>query len=128
LKISEGAKPFALRRTKDLNEERMYFERRDLFTGPDLVFLDTTSIYFEGEGEKDLGPKGRSKDHRPDLNQMIVGVVLDNRGKPVCCEMWPRQYDGCEVPYPGHGSYPEPFPCGAVLCRCRPGNDQCADA
>jgi transposase len=84
-----GATPFALRRIKDLIEEGMFFERRDLFTGLDLVFFDTTSIYFEGEGGEGLGEKGHSKDHRPDLNQMVVGVVLDNRGKPVCCEMWP---------------------------------------
>lgn len=84
-----GATPFALRRTKDLIEEGMFFERRDLFTGLDLVFFDTTSIYFEGEGGEGLGEKGYSKDHRPDLNQMVVGVVLDNGGKPVCCEMWP---------------------------------------
>jgi transposase len=84
-----GATPFALRRTKDLIEEGMFFERRDLFSGLELVFFDTTSIYFEGEGGEGLGEKGHSKDHRPDLNQMVVGVVLDNRGKPVCCEMWP---------------------------------------
>jgi hypothetical protein len=30
--------------------------------------------------------KGQSKDH---LNQMVVGAVIDDRGKPVCCEMWP---------------------------------------
>jgi transposase len=84
-----GATPFAPRCTKDLVEEGMFLERRDLFTGLDLVFFDTTSIYFEGEGGEILGQKGHSKDHRPDLNQMVVGVVLDNRGKPVCCEMWP---------------------------------------
>jgi transposase len=84
-----GATPFTPRCTKDLVEEGMFLERRDLFTGLDLVFFDTTSIYFEGEGGETLGQKGHSKDHRPDLNQMVVGVVLDNRGKPVCCEMWP---------------------------------------
>jgi len=84
-----GATPFAPRCTKDLVEEGMFLERRDLFTGLDLVFFDTTSIYFEGEGGEILGQKGHSKDHRPDLNQMVVGVVLDNRGKPVCCEIWP---------------------------------------
>src|SRR4030042_1994909 len=84
-----GATPFALRRTKDLIEEGMFFERRDLFTGLDLVFFDTTSIYFEGDGGEGLGEKGHRKGDRPDLNQMVVGVVLDNGGKPVCCEMWP---------------------------------------
>ncbi len=85
----EGATPFAPRCTKDLIEEGMFSERRDLFTGLDLVFFDTTSIYFEGEGGQTLGHKGHSKDHRPDLNQMVVGVVIDSHGKPVCCEMWP---------------------------------------
>ena len=36
-----------------------------------------------------MGQKGPSKDHRPDLNQMVVGVMIDSTGKPVCCEMWP---------------------------------------
>jgi transposase len=70
-------------------EEAMFHEHRDLFTGLDLVFFDTTTIYFEGEGGGSLGEKGHSKDHRPDRNQMVVGAVLDDRGKPVCCEMWP---------------------------------------
>ncbi len=83
------ATPFSPRCSKDLIEESLFLERRDLFTGLDLVFFDTTSIYFEGEGGQTIGQKGHSKDHRPDLNQMVVGAVIDNKGKPVCCEMWP---------------------------------------
>ncbi len=30
-----------------------------------------------------------NKDHRPDLKQMVVGVVIDDQGRPICCEMWP---------------------------------------
>jgi transposase len=84
-----NATPFSPRCTKDLIEEGIFLERRDLFTGLDLVFFDTTSIYFEGSGGVTIGQKGHSKDHRPDLNQMVVGAVIDNKGKPVCCEMWP---------------------------------------
>jgi len=83
------ATPFAPRCTKDLIEEALFLERRDLFTGLDLVFFDTTSISFEGAGGETLGKKGHSKDRRPDLNQMVVGAVIDDHGKPVCCEMWP---------------------------------------
>jgi len=54
-----------------------------------LVFFDTTSIYFEGHGGQTLGRYGHSKDHRPDLRQMIVGIALDSEGWPLCCEMWP---------------------------------------
>jgi transposase len=54
-----------------------------------VAFFDTTSIYFEGEGGEELGQYGHSKDHRPDLYQMVVGAVLDGDGRPICCEMWP---------------------------------------
>ncbi len=80
---------FSPRVTKDLIEEDMFRLRQDLFSSLDVVFFDTTSIYFEGEGGETLGELGHSKDHRPDLNQMIVGVVLDNEGNPLCQEMWP---------------------------------------
>jgi len=81
--------PFVSRTIKDLIEEGLFEERRDLFTGLDFVFFDTTSIYFEGEGGRSIGHKGHSKDHRPDLNQMVVGAVIDGNGKPICSEMWP---------------------------------------
>jgi hypothetical protein len=85
----KAATPFSPRCIKDLIEEGIFFERRDLFTGLDLVFFDTTSIYFEGAGGETIGQKGHSRDHRTDLNQMVVGVVVDDNGKPVCGEMWP---------------------------------------
>ena len=81
--------PFSPRCTKDVIEEYLFSQRRNLFSALDIVFFDTTSIYFEGEGGETFGERGHSKDHRPDLNQMIVGVILDNAGNPVCCEMWP---------------------------------------
>jgi hypothetical protein len=80
---------FSPRATKDLIEEDIFHLRQDLFSSLDVVFFDTTSIYFEGEGGETLGELGHSKDHRPDLKQMIVGVVLDNEGNPICQEMWP---------------------------------------
>jgi len=75
--------------TKDRIEEGLFQRRRDLFTQLQVVFFDTTSIYFEGEGGDGLGQYGHSKDHRPDLYQMVVGAVLDGDGRPICCEMWP---------------------------------------
>ena len=85
----DGATPFAPRCTKDLIEEELFAQRRDLFSKLDLVFMDTTSLYFEGAGGQTLGRRGFSKDHRPDLNQMILAVLLDGDGRPVCSEMWP---------------------------------------
>jgi hypothetical protein len=75
--------------TKDCIEEELFEQRRDLFSAIDLVFFDTTSIYFEGEGGEELGQYGKSKDHRPDLKQMVVGLALDLHGWPLCCELWP---------------------------------------
>lgn len=75
--------------TKDQIEEELFEQRRDLFSTIDLVFFDTTSIYFEGEGGEEIGQYGKSKDHRPDLKQMVVGLALDIHGWPLCCELWP---------------------------------------
>src|SRR3954447_1206025 len=84
-----GATPFAPRTVKDLIEEQRFARRRDLFSELSVVFLDTTSLSFTGAGGERLGERGYSKDHRPDLMQMIVGVVIDAAGRPVCSEMWP---------------------------------------
>ncbi len=77
------------RTRKDLMEERLFAQRRDLFTDIAMVFFDTTSVSFEGEGGESIGQRGFSKDHRPDLEQMVVGVVLDNQGRPICSELLP---------------------------------------
>jgi len=88
-KEQDGRTPFAPRCTKDVVEERLFAHRRDLFTRLDLVFMDTTSLYFEGAGGQTLGRHGFSKDHRPDLRQMILAVLIDGDGRPICSEMWP---------------------------------------
>jgi hypothetical protein len=74
---------------KDAIEERLFLERRDLFSRLDLVFMDTTSLYFEGNGGQTLGRYGYSKDYRPHCKQMILAVLIDGDGNPVCTEMWP---------------------------------------
>ena len=89
LEDQSGKMPFAPRCMKDLVEEKLFARRRNIFTELEIVFFDTTSIYFEGEGGDEIGEYGNSKDHRSDRKQMVVGVVLDNRGFPVFCEMWP---------------------------------------
>ena len=85
----DAATPFSPRCVKDVLEEELFACRRDLLTTLDVVFMDTTSLYFEGAGGETLGRRGFSKDHRPDLNQMILAVLLDGDGRPVCTEMWP---------------------------------------
>ncbi len=87
--IQLGHDARSLRCRKDLIEEELFQRNRDLFSELELVFFDTTSLYFEGNGGESLGQYGHSKDHRPDLKQMVVGAVLDGAGRPICCELWP---------------------------------------
>ncbi len=84
---AEGA--LAPRCVKDVIEESLFDRRRDLFTDLSAVFMDTTSLSFYGEGGQTLGEHGYSKDYRPDLKQMILGLVVDGSGTPICTEMWP---------------------------------------
>ena len=77
------------RTTKDLVEERLFALRNNLFSELSLIFLDTTSLYFEGQGGQTLGQYGHSKDHRPDLRQVVLAVVIDGPGRPLCSELWP---------------------------------------
>jgi hypothetical protein len=77
------------RTNKDLIEEQLFAKRRSLFNDVGLAIFDTTSLYFEGDGGTTLGRHGHSKDSRPDLHQMVLGVVIDETGRPICSEMWP---------------------------------------
>jgi transposase len=83
------ATPFSPRTIKDEIEEALFARHRDLFTDLSVVFMDTTSLSFEGAGGETLGAHGYSKDHRPDLKQMILAVVVDAEGRPICTEMMP---------------------------------------
>ncbi len=43
-----------------------------------IVFYDLTSSYFEGE-EVEMAKHGYSRDHRPDLLQITLGLVIDRK-------------------------------------------------
>jgi transposase len=59
----------------------------------DLLFFDTTSTYFERddeeEGDDAFRRFGHSKDHRPDLPQIVIGLAVTKEGIPVRCWCWP---------------------------------------
>ncbi|MFB6367959.1 IS1634 family transposase, partial [Paenibacillus elgii] len=56
----------------------------------DLLFFDTTSTYFETEDEDDEFRRlGYSKDHRPDLPQVVIGFAVTRDGIPIRCWVWP---------------------------------------
>jgi transposase len=64
-------------------EDALYKQEPNLFnTGVELVFFDTTSIKFYGQ-DNELMQRGYSKDRRPDLNQVVIGIVLRRDSKPI---------------------------------------------
>ena len=76
----------------------VYFAVADLLNlEVDLLFFDTTSTYFEIESADDpaagetVGFRtfGHSKDHRPDLPQVIVGMAVTRTGIPIRVWCWP---------------------------------------
>ena len=79
----------APRTTKDRIEEALFARRRDLFSELELVFFDTSALYFYGGGGPTLGQRGKSRDGHPELKQVVIGVVIDRQGRPVCSETWP---------------------------------------
>jgi len=71
--------------------EKALFDRdRDLFSQElDLVFMDTTSVYVYRDTETEWRKRGYSRDRRPDLPQLVLGVVVDREGRPVSWEVFP---------------------------------------
>jgi len=47
-----------------------------------LSFYDTTSSYFEGEGPS-IAKHGKSRDHRPDKHQIVIGLLAGDEGIPI---------------------------------------------
>lgn len=85
--------------------EAVYWQVADLLNRDvDLLFFDTTSTYFEtdeadapSEEAMEADPKAKgfrtynkhSKDHRPDLPQIVVGLAVTREGIPVRVWSWP---------------------------------------
>ncbi|MDP2872904.1 MAG: IS1634 family transposase [Bacillota bacterium] len=74
-------------------ERGVYFSVANLFNlEVDVLFFDTTTTYFEIEGEDDaegLRQRGYSKDDRPGLAQAVIGFAVTRDGIPVRSWAWP---------------------------------------
>jgi hypothetical protein len=90
-------------------QESVFFSVANLLNSQvDIIFFDTTSTYFEVEADDDEagldddeppgtaplreeGSRrlGHSKDHRPDLPQVIIGLAVTREGIPVRVWVWP---------------------------------------
>jgi Transposase DDE domain len=92
-------------------QEAVFFACSDLLNlEVDLLFFDTTSTYFErdeperdllGEDGEVLAPAfrvyGHSKDHRPDLPQVVIGLAVTREGIPVRVWVWPGNTNDMSV-------------------------------
>lgn len=80
---------------REIIHEKVFWSVADLLNlEVDLIFFDTTSTYFEtdtidDELEDSLRRYGHSKDHRPDLPQIVIGLAVTKEGIPVKCWILP---------------------------------------
>lgn len=79
---------------KERLQKAVFFATADLLSlDVDLLFYDTTSVYFEideeDEGAGALRKWGHSKDHRPDAPQVVVGLAVTREGLPVKSWVFP---------------------------------------
>jgi len=103
-----------LHQVKDPVEKEIFGQIANLLNlGVDLLFFDTTSTYFELDEEDEPVPRdqhgtvtgdeqkaaegkpggfrayGKSKDHRDDLPQVVIGMAVTRDGIPVRVWCWP---------------------------------------
>ncbi len=72
-------------------EKAIFYRLQDLFAQElDLLMFDTTTLYSYGNGKRaEVLQYGYSKDHRGDLRQIMVGVLMTRDGYPVGHEVFP---------------------------------------
>ena len=87
-------------------QEAVFFATADLLNlEVDLLFFDTTSTYFERDEPDPAGEDGapafraygHSKDHRPDLPQIVIGLAVTREGIPVRVWVWPGNTNDMSV-------------------------------
>lgn len=71
-------------------QREVFYSTADLFNlEVDLLFFDTTTTYVETEEEDEFRRYGYSKDRRPDLPQVVIGLAVTKEGLPVRCWVLP---------------------------------------
>jgi len=77
---------------EELVQKEVFFATADLLNlEVDLLFFDTTTTYVERDEEDEEGLRryGHSKDKRPDLPQVVIGLAVTKGGLPVRCWVLP---------------------------------------
>ena len=79
------AMDFLVENAEEIQREVFFSTASLLNLEVDLLFFDTTTTYFEIEGEDEFRRYGHSKDHRGDLPQIVIGLAVTKEGIPVRC-------------------------------------------
>ena len=76
-----------IKRLNDLSRDKTCFllGKRKL----DILFYDTTSLYFESDKGEGLRSKGYSKDGKPECSQVILALLVTEEGLPVGYKVFP---------------------------------------
>jgi transposase len=60
-----------------------------------IVFYDVTTLYFESEDEDDLRKSGFSKDGKHQNPQIVLGLLVNSTGFPLCYEVFDgKKFEG----------------------------------
>jgi transposase len=90
------AMDFLLEASEDIQYD-IFFSVANVFNlEVDLIFLDTTTTYFEIAGEDEdaankngFRKRGHGKDNHPELAQVVIAFAVTREGIPVRCWVWP---------------------------------------
>lgn len=91
---------FLLEHSEAIQKEVFWTTANLLNLQVDLLFFDTTNIYFEIDdpGDSELKHRGHSKEKRDDLPLVTIGLAVTRNGIPVKCWVLPgNQHDATTV-------------------------------
>lgn len=94
------AMDFLLENDEEVQKEVFFATAELLNLEVDLLFFDTTSTYFEVDEEDEEGMRryGHSRDRRPDLPQVVIGLAVTKEGIPVRCWVLPGNTQDMTTP------------------------------
>jgi len=85
-----------LSESKEKIEEVIFNKNRNLFNMQiDIVFYDVTTFHFESQRADELRGFGFSKANKVNEVQVVMGLLIDNEGRPIGYELFPGDtFDG----------------------------------
>jgi len=86
---------------KEEIEKYLFNMNVDLFNiKVDVVFYDVTTIYFESFEADEIRERGYSKDMKIQEVQIVVGLLIDQEGRPIGFDIFPgNTYEGNTLKY-----------------------------